>query len=147
MIYIGADHRGYKLKEALRKYLDALDYRYKDVGAFEYEEDDDYPDFAKAVAEGVAADAENNRGILLCGSGVGVDIVANRFKGVRSALVSTVDMAAHARANDNCNVLSLAADILEEKKMKKMVKTFLETQFLGEEKYVRRLRKIEEIEK
>ena len=144
MIYIGADHRGYKHKEVLKKYLDALGYKYKDVGALEYDEDDDYPDFAKPVAEKVAEDPESNRGILLCGSGVGVDITANRFKGVRSALVSTVDLAAHARRNDNCNVLSLAADILEEKKMKKMVKTFLETEFSGEKKYVRRLNKIDD---
>ena len=146
MIYIGADHRGYKLKEKLKDYLSALRYEYEDMGANKYDENDDYPDFAKPVSEKVAEDPEKNIGILLCGSGVGVDIVANRFKGVRSALVSTVDMAGHARRNDNCNVLSLAADILEEKKMKKMVKTFLETKFAGEEKYVRRLRKIEEIE-
>ena len=144
MIYIGADHHGYKLKEVLRRYLDALGLKYEDMGNHEYEELDDYPDFARPVAEGVAEDPENNRGILLCGSGVGVDIVANRHKGVRSALVSTVDLAAHARRNDNCNVLSLAADILEEKKMKKMVKTFLETEFSGKEKYVRRLNKIDD---
>jgi len=146
MIYIGADHRGYKLKEKLKDYLSALRYEYKDMGANKYNENDDYPDFAKPVAEKVAENPEKNIGILLCGSGVGVDIVANRYKGVRSALVSTVDMAGHARRNDNCNVLSLAADILEEKKMKKMVKTFLETKFAGEEKYVRRLKKIEEVE-
>lgn len=146
MIYLGADHRGYKLKEKLKDYLSALGRELEDMGAHKYDEDDDYPDFAKPVAEKVAKDPENNHGILLCGSGIGMDIVANRYKGVRCALVSTVDLAAHARRNDNCNVLSLAADILEEKKMKKMVKTFLETEFSEEEKYVRRLGKIEEIE-
>lgn len=145
MIYLGADHRGYKLKEKLKDYLSALEYEYEDMGAFKHDEDDDYPDFAKPVAEKVAEDPENNRGILLCGSGIGMDIVANRYKGVRCALVSTVDLAEHARRNDSCNALSLPADILEEKKMKKMVKTFLETEFSGEERHARRLKKIEEI--
>lgn len=145
MIYLGADHRGYKLKEKLKDYLGALRYEYEDMGAYEYNEDDDYPDFARPVAEKVAEAPENNLGILLCGSGIGMAIVANRYKQIRCALVSTVDLAEHARRNDNCNVLSLPADILEEKKMKKVVKTFLETKFSGENRHIRRLRKIEEI--
>lgn len=144
MIYIGTDHRGYKLKEKLKAYLGALGLEYEDMGNHKYDELDDYPDFAHPVAKKVAEDTENNWGILFCGSGVGADVVANRYKGVRSALVPTVDLAAHARRNDNCNILSLAADILEEKKMKKMVKTFLETEFSGKEKYIRRIKKIDD---
>ena len=87
MIYIGADHRGYKLKEALKDYLKELNLEYEDLGALQIIFDDDYPDYAILVAKKVSENPRENRGILICGSGVGVDIVANKFKGVRSALI------------------------------------------------------------
>jgi len=83
MIYLGADHRGYKLKEALKIYLQESNYVWEDLGAKELNLDDDYPDYALAVAKKVAENPEENRGILICGSGVGVDIVANKIKGIR----------------------------------------------------------------
>ena len=120
MIYIGADHRGYKLKEALKIYLQELGYDFEDLGNKELNPDDDYPDFALAVAKKVSEDLENNRGILICGSGVGVDIVANKIKGIRSALCFDVKQAQMSRNDDNTNVLSLPADYISEDLAKKL---------------------------
>ncbi len=146
MIYIGSDHRGYKLKEILKNYLRELNYAWKDLGANELNPDDDYPDFALAVAKKVAEDLENNRGILICGSGVGVDIVANKIKNIRSALCFDVKQAQMSRNDDNANVLSLPADYISESLAKEIVKIWLETPFSGSEHYVRRIEKIKKIE-
>ncbi len=146
MIYIGSDHRGYKLKEILKNYLRELNYAWKDLGANELNPDDDYPDFVLAVAKKVAEDLENNRGILICGSGVGVDIVANKIKNIRSALCFDVKQAQMSRNDDNANVLSLPADYISESLAKEIVKIWLETPFSGSEHYVRRIEKIKKIE-
>lgn len=146
LIYIGADHRGLQLKEALKKSLKDQGYEVVDVGNDHYDENDDYPDFAKLVARAVSQEPVNRRGILICGSGVGVDIVANKFKGVRSALVNNSDQAYLSRNDNNSNVLSLAADFLNEDDAKKILGTFLQTPFAGEGKFQRRLQKINQIE-
>lgn len=146
-IYIGADHRGFGLKEALKKYLIKNGYQVVDMGNDHYDVNDDYPDFAKLVAEKVSSDAENNRGILICRSGVGVDIVANKFKGVRSALVMDVKQAELVRYDDDTNVLSLASELTNEEQVKKIVDVWLKIQFSGSEKDKRRINKIREIEK
>ena len=145
-VYIGADHRGYKLKEALKIYLKELNFEVEDLGALELIPDDDYPDYALLVAKKVAEDPENNRGILICGSGVGVDVVANKFKGVRSALGFDTKQAQMSRNDDNANVLSLSADFISESLAKEIVKIWLETGFSGLEHHTRRIQKIKEIE-
>lgn len=147
MIYIGADHRGYKLKGMLGDYLTELGLAFKDVGAPAYDPNDDYPDFALAVAEKVSENLDENRGILICGSGVGVDIVANKLKGVRSALCFDAAQAKSSRKDDNANVLSLASDFISEKKAKEIVKMWLETHFSSLERHIRRVEKIKKIEK
>lgn len=147
MLYIGADHRGYNLKEEIRKYLDELKMKYEDLGAFSLNPDDDYPDYAKEVAQRVAEAPEEHRGILFCGSGVGVNIVANKFDGIRSALVWNEKVAKASRVDDNANVLSLPADDLTTEETKKIVKIWLETPFTREERHYRRIKKIEEIER
>ncbi len=146
MIYIGSDHRGYKLKEILKNYLRELNYAWKDLGANELNPDDDYPDFALAVAKKVAEDLENNRGILICGSGVGVDIVANKIRNIRSALCFDAKQAQASRNDNNANILSLPADYISESLAKEIVKIWLETPFSGSEHYVRRIEKIKKIE-
>ncbi len=143
-IFIGSDHRGFKLKEALKIFLKENGYEAVDVGNDHYDENDDYPDFAKAVAEKVAENPENNRGILICRSGVGVDIVANKFKGVRSALASNPEQARLSRNDDDANILSLAADFLSENEMREIISVWLETPFSGDENHKRRLQKIKE---
>lgn len=146
LIYLGSDHRGFRLKERIKSFLKNEAYEIVDKGNVVYDEKDDYPDFAAAVASEVNVDPQNRRGVLICGSGVGVDIVANRFPGVRSALVSSTDQANAARHDDDANILSLAADFVPEDEAEKIVKIFLITPFSGEERYKRRIGKISELQ-
>jgi ribose 5-phosphate isomerase B len=135
MIYLGADHRGFELKEKLKSYLGELGYVCDDLGAYTYNIEDDYPDFArKLVNKGDWGD-KGDKGILICGSGVGMAVAANRFKGVRAGGPEGKDV--------DLNVLTLAADFLTEEQAKEAVKTFLEAKFSGEERHRRRIAKID----
>lgn len=146
VIYIGADHRGFNHKKAIKEYLTGLGYTVVDLGNEKYDELDDYPDFAEKVAEKVSLESDDGRGILICGSGVGVDVVANKFPGVRSSLVFNSEQAIDVRSDDNANVLSLASDYVSTEDAKKIVSLWLNTKFSGGEKYKRRLKKIEQLE-
>ena len=148
LLYIGADHRGFKLKEELKKVLNGEGYQPQDMGAAEEIESDDYPDYAVKVAEKVkgAMSVGGGRGILICGSGAVVDIVANKFEGVRSVLGFSTDQVFDARRDDDVNVLSLPADFIDLKAAREIVKVFLTTLFGGEERHWRRLEKINKIE-
>lgn len=146
-IYLGADHRGFALKEALKTFVHDLGYEIFDCGNTQYEEEDDYPGFAAAVAEKISAAPESSRGIVLCGSGTGVDIVANKFDHIRSVLALNNDQIFAARHDDDANVLAIAADFTDEEMAKKYTQIFLETSFAGEERFSRRLDEIKEIEK
>ena len=146
LIYIGADHRGFKLKESLKSYLKANGYEAVDVGNLGYDENDDYPDFAFIAARKVSLDPDNSCAILICGSGVGMDVAANKFNNVRSALVLNPDQALASRKDDNSNALSLAADFVSEEDAVKIVFTWLQTSFSGEERHMRRLEKIRQLE-
>lgn len=146
LIFIGADHRGFNLKEKLKSFLVNKGYTVIDKGNDFYDESDDYPDFASLVAQEVIKDPDNRRGILICGSGVGVDIVANKFSRIRSALVSNSDQAFSSRNDVDANVLCLATDFLDEEETKKILSVWLQTSFSKEERHKRRIRKISEIE-
>lgn len=146
MIYLGSDHRGYELKTRLFQWLKDEGYDVIDLGNDHLDPDDDYVDFAHKVAEATVSLPEN-RGILLCGSGVGVDIVANKVEGVRSALVFDVVRAKQAREHEDANVIALPADVLDEEKAEEIIKIFIETPFSNDPRHLRRLEKIEEIEK
>lgn len=141
MIYLGADHRGFELKEKLKIFLAGLDYEYEDLGASIYNKEDDYPDFAKLVGEKVAENPEN-RGILICGSGVGIAVAANKIKGVRAGTILKPEQARAAVNDEDLNVLALGADYLTEDQAKEIVRTFLETKFSGEERHKRRIWKL-----
>lgn len=147
IIYIGADHRGFQLKELLKVFLEQGEYNAVDVGNEKYDENDDYPDFAKLVAKKVSQDPVNSKGIVICRSGVGVDIVANKFRGIRCGLLHNVEQTFLARNDDDINVLSLSSEFTDFEEAKKIVLTFLETQFSRSEKDKRRIGKIEEMEK
>ena len=147
MIFIGSDHGGFQKKEDIKRLLNEMGVEFVDMGNTQYDANDDYPDFARAVAEEVSQSPDEHKGIVLCRSGVGVDIVANKFSGVRSALVSTEEMARFSRLHDNTNVLALAADYLTETEAIHVTQIWLQTPFSGEERHVRRLKKIAEIEK
>ncbi|MEK7546715.1 MAG: RpiB/LacA/LacB family sugar-phosphate isomerase [Patescibacteria group bacterium] len=146
LIYLGADHRGFNLKKSVSDFLRNKGYEVVDLGNQNYDENDDYVDFAGEVAKKISADSENRRGILICGSGVGVDIAANKFRGVRSALGISADQVYEARRDDDVNILSIAADFTAESDAQKIIETFLETPFREEEKYRRRRDKLTQLE-
>ncbi len=146
IIYIGADHRGFHLKEALKHALKADGYEVADMGNAEIDQDDDYPDCAAAVGGKVADAGGEARGILICGSGIGVDVVANKFNGVRSALAVSTEQIRAGRHDDDVNVLAIAAGFTKEDDALAIARVFLETPFEKEERYVRRLEKIAKIE-
>src|SRR3989344_9616222 len=106
MIYLGADHRGDNLKEKIKKFLTESGRIFEDMGNFAYDPNDDYTDFAKLVAQKVAEKPEEYKGVLICGSGVGGDITANKFPRVRSALAADVATPKQSREHDDTNVLS-----------------------------------------
>lgn len=161
-VFIGADHKGFELKEELKVWLAGEGYEVVDCGNKEYEEGDDYPDFGYAVAREVAGGSNSgdwdrtnrkdkanrevfeseSRGIVICGSGVGVDIVANKVAKIRCGLCASPEQAEAAREDDAINVLALAADYLTSEQAKDIVRVFLETEFSGEDKYLRRIGKI-----
>lgn len=147
IIYIGADHRGFYLKETLKQALKTAGYEVIDLGNSEADVNDDYPDFAGAVAEKVAGTGSEVRGILICSSGIGVDITANKFPGVRSALPMSVEQIRAGRNDDDVNILSLASDFVTPEDALAIVRAFLGTPFDGEARRVRRLEKIAKIEK
>jgi ribose 5-phosphate isomerase B len=143
-IFIGADHRGFELKNKLIEYLQEKNIRIIDMGNFEFDPQDDYPDFSKKVSEAVAKNPDDSVGILICGSGVGVSIAANRLQGVRCVLGFDEGQIKHARENDHVNVLSLPSDYVDFEKAKAMIDIFLSSEPKMEEKYLRRVRKIDE---
>lgn len=145
-VYLGADHAGFALKEKLKKYLEELGYDVEDKGAFELNDQDDYPDFIRPVARAVSKNSES-RGIILGGSGQGEAMVANRIKGIRAAVYygGTKEIVILSREHNNANILSLGARFITDEEAKSVVKLWLETEFKGEERHQRRIDKIDGI--
>lgn len=143
-LIIGSDHAGYKLKEELKKYLIALGHTVEDYGT-DSEQNVDYPKFGYAVANKVAK--SGNKGILVCGSGIGMSMVANKVKGIRAAVCHDEYTARVAREHNDANVLCLGARVLTAKKAKKLAKAFLEAKFSKEERHRRRVAEIRKIER
>ena len=141
MIYLAADHRGFDLKEKVKDWLKKENYSVEDLGNFVYDSNDDYPDFTKKVAEKISR--QKGRGIIFCGSGIGVDIVANRHSGVRCGLGFSSEQIKHGRENDDINCLALPADFFKFNQAKNFIKVFLETKFDGKEEHRRRIGKID----
>lgn len=142
MLYIGSDHGGYKLKEDLKKLLQKRKVKFADVGPLKLNDQDDYPPYAKKVAQAVQKDPDKNRGILLCRSGQGVCIAANKFKGVRAALCWNEAVAKHSRNDDDANVLCLASDFISTEMAEDIILTWLDTPFSFEQRHIRRLKEI-----
>jgi RpiB/LacA/LacB family sugar-phosphate isomerase len=147
VIFIGADHRGLALKAVVNTWLAGRGYQFEDLGAYEYNQDDDYVDFAIAVAQRVADRGDSGRGVVICGSGVGVDVAANKVEGVRSVLGFALPQVVAARHDDNVNVLALAGDYCDGRQAVMLVERFLSTVFIENEKYLRRLEKLKRYEK
>lgn len=144
-IFFGCDHRGFELKNKLIEYLQDKNIRVQDMGNYEYDPVDDNPDFAKKVATAVQQNLEEFLGIVICGSGVGVCITANRFTNIRAVLGFDPGQVQHARENDHVNVLALPSEYVDFEKAKLLVDTFISSQPKLEEKYLRRAKKMDEL--
>lgn len=144
-IFLGADHRGYEMKEHIARWLFELNYEFEDLGALSFDPTDDYTKYATEVAS-LVAKRPGSKGVLLCGSGVGVEVVANKFDGIRASVGKSVLQVKAGRNDDDMNVLVIAADFTTEKEAKGMLIAFLETKFSGKERYERRLDDITKIE-
>jgi len=155
LIYIGADHAGFELKEKLKPFLEELGYEVEDMGAHELNQEDDYPDFIKPVAKAVR-DNPGSMGIILGGNGQGEAVVANRFESVRAVVYygpasrtqtdssgNVSDILTSTRSHDDANILSLAARFLNEDEVKRAVQMWLDTPFSDEERHKRRISKID----
>ena len=143
MVAIGSDHGGYKLKEEIKKYLEEKEIEYIDCGTVN-EESVDYPEIAKKVAEKVQ-NKNCDKGIIICRSGIGMSIVANKFKGIRCAKCNDEEEAKFSRMHNNSNVLALGADYMDTSKTIRIVRTWIATGFEGG-RHQERIKLIEEIE-
>lgn len=144
-IYLGTDHAGFEFKEQIKEYLIQEKYDVVDCGAEIFDKDDDYPDFISKVGENVGKDI-GSCGIVVGKSGAGECIVANKYKGVRAFLAVNEINVKLAREHNDANVISFGSEIVNLEEAKKFIKLFLETPFSKEERHVRRINKIKEIE-
>ena len=144
MLYIGSDHGGFKLKERIGQFLREKEILISDMGPEKYEQEDDYVDFAIRLAEKVTREAAS--GILICRTGVGMAITANKVKGIRAGFCFCTKQARLAVEDNNINVLCLSADLVSEEENIEIVRTFVNTIFVAEERHVRRINKIKKYE-
>ncbi|MEK6843845.1 MAG: ribose 5-phosphate isomerase B [Nanoarchaeota archaeon] len=140
VIYIGADHSGFQLKERIKEYLGKNKIQYEDLGG-RGDKNDDYPDYAFKVAEKVSKN-KNSKGILVCGTGTGMVIAANKVKSIRAAFAYDSYSARASREHNNANILCLRGRNFQEKKNLQLVKIWLSSVFSGKSRHERRLRKI-----
>lgn len=129
-IAIGADHAGFEFKEQLKKFLISNNYEVKDFGAYSFDKEDGFPDFAIPLAKAIG-NGEYDRGVLVCGSGIGVSIAANKVKGVRAVNCTCEAFAKLSREHNNTNVICFPGRFLDEKEAEKYLNIWLTTNFLG----------------
>lgn len=144
-VAIAADHAGFELKQEVSQALTAAGLEVRDLGACSYDSSDDYPDFAAAIARTVAS-GEADRGVLICGSGVGASIAANKVKGVRAGLCHDTYSAHQGVEHDDMNILVLGSRIIGSELARELVHAFLGARFSGDERHVRRLQKVKNLE-
>lgn len=143
MIAIASDHRGYKMKEEIKKYFQDHEIEYKDYGTFS-EERVDYPEKAKEVALAIQ-EGKVEKGILICGTGLGMSIAANKFKGIRCTVCYSEDVARYAKKHNDSNILALGAEVNTISQVIEIIRVWLATEFEGE-RHKRRIEMIKEIE-
>lgn len=141
MISLGSDHGGYELKAAIIRHLEERGIEYKDYGCYGLDSCD-YPVYGRAAAEAVA-DGTCEKGIVVCTTGIGISITANKVKGVRCALCTNTELAKMTRLHNNSNMLALGASVVSEELAMEIVDTFLDTEFSNEERHIRRIDLIE----
>ena len=144
MIALGSDHGGFDLKEVVKEHLQKRGFEVKDFGTYD-KESCDYPDFGRAAAEAVAS-GECEKGIVICTTGIGISIVANKVKGVRAALCNDCTSAKLTRMHNDANVLAMGGALIGPDMAIDIVDTFLDTEFSGLEKHVRRIGEITDME-
>ena len=144
-IFLGSDHAGFKLKEDIKKFLDKLGYEYEDIGVYSDESSSDYPRTAFKLAGKVAK--TDGKGILMCGTGTGEAIAANKLRGIRAANCFNEYTAKMSREHNDSNVLCIGARVLSKNLAEKVARAWLETGFSNESRHIRRLKQIEDIEK
>ena len=143
MVYVASDHAGWHLKNRIIEWLTASEYSTEDLGPKDLVKGDDYPDYAKLLCEKVLLNG-GTKGILVCDTGIGMSIAANRYNGIRAGLVTGEFMARRGREHNNVNVLVLGSELNTFEELELMLNAFLTTEFSGDERHVRRLKKIEE---
>lgn len=144
-IFLGADHNGFELKEQLEKWLKADGYNIHDEGDATYNPDDDFPQYAGRVVNAMQASDDHAKGILICGSGQGMCMAANRYKGIRASLVWNESEAVSSRNDDDSNVLCLPAKEMTFKKAQNLVSVWLNTPFAGAARFVRRIKEMDKL--
>ena len=143
-IYLGSDHGGFKYKNIIINYLKSSNIDYVDVGTY-IDKSCDYPVYAKKVARAVQKSKGQDRGILVCGTGIGMSITANKFKGIRASVCTDIFTAKATREHNDSNILCLGERVLtDENLMLDIVKTWLETPFSGDERHIKRINMIED---
>ena len=142
MIALGCDHGGYELMQEVKKHLEERGLEYKDFG-FYGPESVDYPVYGKKVAQAMV-DGECEKGILICGTGIGISITANKFKGIRAALCTDCFTAEATRLHNDANILAMGGRVVGPGLALKIVDTFLDTPFSGDERHIRRINMIED---
>ncbi|OIO20307.1 MAG: ribose-5-phosphate isomerase [Candidatus Magasanikbacteria bacterium CG_4_10_14_0_8_um_filter_32_14] len=145
-LYIASDHGGYNLKKRLIRYIEnELSLKIEDLGPYEHVEDDDYPDYVIPLARKVVED--DARGIVICKNGIGVSMAVNKTKGIRCGVGYNIAVAETMMTDDNTNVLALAAHLSSDEHAMAITKKWLDTEFSGDDRHVRRLQKVEKNEK
>ncbi len=145
-IGISADHGGFVLKEIIQAFLIKMEYEVVDFGAYKLNDQDDYPDFVIPLAKAVASH-EVERGIAICGSGVGACIAANKVTGVRAALIHDHFSAHQGVEDDDMNLICLGGRVIGLATAQELIQSFLKANFIGGERHLRRLKKVEQLEK
>ena len=144
-VAIGADHGGYALKDEIKSFLESLGHEMIDVGAHNLDPADDFPDFTKPLAESVASGSAD-RGIMICGSGVGASVAANKVKGIRASVCHDTYSAHQGVEHDDMNVLCLGARIVGIELARELTGAFLSAEYVPEERFQRRLDKVLDME-
>ena len=143
---ISADHGGFELKKIIIEHIKSLGYEIEDLSGNEYDPTDDYPDTTKLVAEAISK-KNFDKGIVLCGSGVGASVVANKYKDVRAAICHDTYSASQGVEHDDMNIICLGGRIIGDALAKEIVTEFLKSEFVNEERFIRRKEKLKKIEK
>lgn len=148
IIYLGADHGGFYLKETVKQYLQQQGKQFEDLGALQFDKDDDYPPYAKAVAKKVLASNQQGHeslGVLFCSSGSGMAIVANKLAGIRAVAIYDEKLAKHAKVDNNANIITFGGSYTPPERAIQLISLFLETAASLEPRHQRRLAQIDDV--